>query len=51
MPSVALSVFAAENKNMYKIHIILPLLWCNKLVVLLGLKLGVKTEIKLEVKL
>ena len=32
-------------------QITLYLLWCNKLVGMLGLKLGVKTEVQLEVKL
>ena len=36
---------------MYKTQITLHLLWCYKLVVMLGLKLGVKTEVKLAVKL
>ena len=34
-----------------KRQITLYLLWCNKLVVMFGLKLGVKTEINLEVQL
>ena len=36
---------------MYKTQTTLPLLWCNKLVVMLRLKLGEKTEEKLEEKL
>ena len=29
----------------------MSLWWCNKIVVMLGFKLGVQTEVKLEVKL
>ena len=46
-----LATLHAEKKTMYETQIILHLLWCNKLKVILGLKLGVKTEVKLEVKL
>ena len=44
------SYFAAEKKTMYETLITLYLLWCNELVVMLQLKLGVKTKVKLEVK-
>ena len=45
------SYFAAEKKTMYETQITLPLSWWNKLVVILGLKLGVTPEVKLEVRL
>ena len=37
-------------KSKYGTQIILPSMWCIKLVVMFGLKLGVKTEVNLEVK-
>ena len=43
-------LLCCRKETMYETQITLPLLWCNK-VVMLGLKMGVKPEVKLEVKL